>query len=107
MHKNIEEITKAIIKKYQSTFIITGGDEKGNYSSDYLILKNKRLLFKSKKIKKSNTHGSGCCFSTALTVFLARGLRIEEAVKKSKAYVRKKIKNSIFQWFLVLKKNKR
>ena len=65
-----------------------------NYSIDHLISGNKKFLFKSRKIKKCNTHGSGCCFSTALAVFLARGYTIDSAVRKSKAFVREKIRSS-------------
>tara|TARA_B100000029_G_C17553070_1_gene950789 strand:- start:963 stop:1742 length:780 start_codon:yes stop_codon:yes gene_type:complete len=90
----IEEITNSILKNYKGTFVITGGDYDKEYSTDHLILENKRFIFKSRKIKKGNTHGSGCCFSTALAVFLARGVKIDSAVRKSKEYVRRKIKNS-------------
>ena len=91
---SLDEVIESILNKYKGTFVITGGDQEGNYSIDHLISGNKKFLFKSRKIKKCNTHGSGCCFSTALAVFLARGYTIDSAVKKSKAFVREKIRSS-------------
>lgn len=82
-------------KKYKCNVILTGGDNKGSYSTDYLLdesLKIKKIS--SKKILSNNTHGSGCAFSSSLAIYLAMGNTLLEALKLSKKYTRKAILNS-------------
>ncbi|MBN1150560.1 bifunctional hydroxymethylpyrimidine kinase/phosphomethylpyrimidine kinase [candidate division WOR-3 bacterium] len=50
------------------------------------------LTFKTKKIPTQNTHGTGCTLSSAIASFLAKGLPINEALKKAKEYVDRAIK---------------
>ena len=49
---SLDEVIGSILNKYKGTFVITGGDQEGNYSIDHLISGNKKFLFKSRKIKK-------------------------------------------------------
>lgn len=44
-------------------------------------------IFKSKKIKTANTHGSGCTLSSAIVAYLAQGYNISEAVSLAQHYV--------------------
>ena len=85
---------KTLIKQYNSSFIITGGDSESKYSTDYVYIKNKVIKLKSLKRKSSSTHGTGCVFSTALTIFLARGYDLLESTKKSKKFIEWRIKFS-------------
>ena len=91
---SIECLFKTLIKEYNSSFIITGGDSESKYSTDYIYIKNKVINLKSLKIKSSSTHGTGCAFSTALTIFLARGYDLLESTKKSKKFIERRIKTS-------------
>jgi hydroxymethylpyrimidine/phosphomethylpyrimidine kinase len=91
---SIEYLLKKNSKIYNKQVIITGGDIKSDFSVDYLIIKNKICQFKSQKILSKNTHGSGCSFSTAMTIFLAKGETIFEAIRKSKQFIKKSIKKS-------------
>ena len=81
---SIEHLFKTLIREYNSSFIITGGDSDDKYSIDYIYIRNKVINLKSLKRKSNATHGSGCAFSTALTVFLASGYDLLESTKKSK-----------------------
>ncbi len=96
INKNIstENLLKKISKNYNKQVTITGGDIRGEFSVDHLIIKNKIYKFKSKKVKSKHTHGSGCCFSTAMTIFLARGETIFDSVRKSKQFIKKSIRKS-------------
>ena len=85
---------KTLIREYNSSFIITGDDSDDKYSIDYIYIKNKVINLKSLKRKSSSTHGTGCVFSTALTVFLASGYDLLESTKKSKNLLKKRIKVS-------------
>ena len=91
---SIEYLFKTLIKQYNSSFIITGGDSESKYSTDYVYIKNKVIKLKSLKRKSSSTHGTGCVFSTALTIFLARGYDLLESTKKSKKFIERRIKIS-------------
>ena len=90
----IEDIIDCEAIKFKGKFIITGGDIDEKYSSDILIDSGRKYVFKSRKKNTCNTHGSGCCFSTALTVFLARGEEIKDAIRLSKKYINKIIGKS-------------
>ena len=69
---NIEKIYKLLEKKYDCQFIITGGDSLSNYCIDYVQVDGKIQVVKSKKKNAKSTHGSGCVFSSALTIFLSK-----------------------------------
>ena len=74
--------------------IIKGGHIKGGTKADrlYFTDNNKPLIFETETIDSLNTHGTGCTLSSAITAFLARGLRVEEAVAMAKNYVSQAIK---------------
>jgi hydroxymethylpyrimidine/phosphomethylpyrimidine kinase len=52
-------------------------------------------LFRAKRIRTRNTHGSGCCYSAAIATFLAHGYEVAEAVEKAKAFVTHAIEHSL------------
>lgn len=45
-----------------------------------------------KRIETSNTHGTGCTYSSAMAAYLARGFEITEAVQRAKTYINKAIR---------------
>ena len=91
---NIEKIYKLLEKKYDCQFIITGGDSVSNYCIDYVQVDGKIQVVKSKKKNTKSTHGSGCIFSSALTIFLAKGFPLIESLKKSKKFIIQQIDRS-------------
>ena len=88
---NIEKIYQLLKKKYNCEFVITGGDSVSDHCLDYLEVDGKIQVFKSKKKSTNSTHGSGCIFSSALTIFLAKGYSLIESLKKSKKFINKQI----------------
>ena len=91
---NIEKIYQLLKKKYNCEFVITGGDSESDYCLDYLKVDGKIQVIKSKKKNTNSTHGSGCVFSSALTIFLAKGYSLIESLKKSKKFINKQIDRS-------------
>ena len=91
---NIEKIYELLKKKYNCEFVITGGDSESDYCLDYLKVDGKIQVIKSKKKNTNSTHGSGCVFSSALTIFLAKGYSLIESLKKSKKFINKQIDRS-------------
>lgn len=81
---------RKIIEMGAKSVVIKGGHryEAENFSEDYFLDSNvNSFTVSSPRIDTKNTHGTGCTFSSAITANLALGLSLEEAVKKSKAYI--------------------
>ena len=91
---SIEDILKNLGKIYRCNFVITGVEKKKNYYEDYLFFQKEIKTIRSKRISSSSTHGTGCAFSTALTIYLAKGSNFFEACKKAKSTINKKLKSS-------------
>ena len=53
----------------------------------YLSKENRFLVMEELRIETENTHGTGCTLSSAVAAHLARGMNLEESVKRAKAYV--------------------
>ncbi len=87
----IEKIFQLLKERYSCQFIITGGDSVSSYCIDYIEQDGKIKLVRSKKKKTTSTHGSGCVFSSALTIFLAKGYTLIESLKKSKKFISQQI----------------
>ncbi len=88
---NIEKIYQLLKKKYSCQFVITGGDSVSEYCLDYVEIDGKIQVVKSKKKSSKSTHGSGCVFSSSLTIFLAKGYTLIESLKKSKKFINQQI----------------
>ncbi|MGL4911039.1 MAG: bifunctional hydroxymethylpyrimidine kinase/phosphomethylpyrimidine kinase [Romboutsia sp.] len=73
--------------------LMKGGHLEGD-AIDLLIGENVFKVYKSKRLDRKNTHGTGCTISSAIASHLALGYDIKEAVKLSKTYITEAIKNS-------------
>lgn len=67
--------------------LMKGGHLDGDVAVDYLFGGDAPCRFEAKRIDTRNTHGTGCTFSSAIACFLAKGLRVEEAVREAKVYL--------------------
>ncbi|MBO0911842.1 MAG: bifunctional hydroxymethylpyrimidine kinase/phosphomethylpyrimidine kinase, partial [Acidobacteria bacterium] len=72
--------------------VITGGHL--DCAMDVLASQTGIETFRSDRLESSNTHGTGCAFSTAVACQLALGRTLEMAVLLAKAYVLLAIRNS-------------
>ena len=52
-------------------------------------------MFKNKKIKTKNTHGTGCTLSSAITTFLSCGKPIKKSCELGIKYVNQAIKSNL------------
>jgi len=89
--------TKKSAKKIQSMgakcVIITGATSSNGKISDFVLEESREYVISGKKIPIRN-HGSGCNYSASITVSLAKGNTMYNAVKAAKDYVYQSIKNS-------------
>ena len=99
--KTVEDMERAaelIGKKYSCAVLLKGGHTI-NDANDLLyrnvdgdkecgkVNDGKFIWFKGKRIDNPNTHGTGCTLSSAIASNLAKGLQLEDAVKKAKDYI--------------------
>jgi hydroxymethylpyrimidine/phosphomethylpyrimidine kinase len=89
--------TKKSAKKIQSMgakcVIITGAISSNGKISDFVLEESREYVISGKKIPIKN-HGSGCNYSASITVSLAKGNTMYNAVKTAKDYVYQSIRNS-------------
>lgn len=83
----IKEAARRIFRKGVSYVLIKGGHGGGKEATDLLYDGRRFFFFPGPRLKSSFTHGGGCTFSAALTVYLAQGLAVPAAVNKAKIFV--------------------
>jgi hydroxymethylpyrimidine/phosphomethylpyrimidine kinase len=67
--------------------LIKGGHGQGAQSIDYLISGNGIIALAAPRIATNNTHGTGCALSSAIAAGLAKGERMETAVRNAKTWI--------------------
>ena len=92
--KTLEDVIKAgkeILKFGPKFVLIKGGHTNKSFIEDVLISKNNIKIFKNKKIKTKNTHGTGCTLSSAIASFISKNYNMNESCRRSIQYVHKAI----------------
>ncbi|NYD42469.1 bifunctional hydroxymethylpyrimidine kinase/phosphomethylpyrimidine kinase [Nocardioides panaciterrulae] len=82
--------------------VVTGGHEvaeTGQEAVDVVWDGNRTYELRSPRLVASNNHGTGCTFASAVAAGLARGLDLEPALRRAKAYVASSMASSA-QWHL-------
>ena len=74
--------------------ILKGGHLPGD-PIDILASEDDLMELPGIRIPTRNTHGTGCTFSAALTVFLAKGLCMADAAKKAKDFTEQAIRGAV------------
>ena len=67
--------------------LLKGGHRKSKYMEDILLNRKEIKIFKNKKIKTKNTHGTGCTLSSAITTFLSCGKPLKKSCELGIKYV--------------------
>lgn len=92
--QTLEDVIKAgkeILKFGPKFVLIKGGHVNKSFIEDVLISKNNIKIFKNKKIKTKNTHGTGCTLSSAIASFISKNYSMNESCRRSIQYVHKAI----------------
>ena len=74
--------------------LIKGGHRNSESMQDVLLIKYDLKIFKSKKVKTKNTHGTGCTLSSAITTFLSCGKPLKKSCELAIKYVNQAIKTN-------------
>lgn len=94
--KNKNDMKEAAfkIKELGARNVLIKGGHRYDDADDILLYNDNILNFKGCRINTKNTHGTGCTLSSAIASYLAKGYKLDKAVRLSKDYIIKAIKNS-------------
>ena len=96
--KNADDMISAahiLIKLGAKNVLIKGGHLKSNTMQDVLVNKKNIKIFKNKKIKTKNTHGTGCTLSSAIATFLSCGKLLNKSCELGIKYVNEAIGSNL------------
>ena len=86
---------KILLKKGAKNILIKGGHNKSHQVEDVLVSRDRVIIFKNKRIKTKNTHGTGCTLSSAITTFLSCGKPLKKSCELGIKYVNQAIKYNL------------
>ena len=75
--------------------LVKGGHLKSNEINDILLNKKIIKIFKNKKYKSKNTHGTGCTLSSAIATNLSCGKDLIKSCEQGIKYVNEAIKSNL------------
>jgi len=88
--KSLEDMIYAaniLLKLGAKNVLVKGGHRKTKYMEDILVNRKEVKVFKNKKLKTKNTHGTGCTLSSAITTFLSCGKPLKKSCELGIKYV--------------------
>ena len=83
---DMETAARTISEKYGCAVLCKGGHDL-NDANDLLWKDGKGRWFNGRRIDNPNTHGTGCTLSSAIASNLAKGMELDAAVERAKAYI--------------------
>ncbi|MDE7377450.1 MAG: bifunctional hydroxymethylpyrimidine kinase/phosphomethylpyrimidine kinase [Paraprevotella sp.] len=87
---DFKRAAEQILQTGSKAVLIKGGHSREKEACDRLYIKKNPqspYLYSSPRLDTTNTHGTGCTLSSAISAFLARGYQLPEAVGHGKAYL--------------------
>ena len=88
--KNVQDMisaAKILSRLGAKNVLIKGGHLNSKMMQDVLLNKKKIFIFKNKKIKTKNTHGTGCTLSSAIATYYSCGKTIKKSCYLAIKYV--------------------
>ena len=74
---------------------IKGGHLESKEVQDIFVNKKEIMLIKNRRITTSNTHGTGCTLSSAITTFFACGKTLKKSCELATKYVNNSIRSNL------------
>ena len=93
--RDMKEAGKKILKLGAKNILLKGGHRNSKYIEDVYLNRREIVVFKSKKIKTKNTHGTGCTLSSAIATFLSCGKPLKMSCELGIKYVNQAIKSDL------------
>lgn len=89
------EAAERILAYGVGAVILKGGHLEGDYADDVVMTESETFIVSAPRIQTSDTHGTGCTFSAALTAELAKGQPILEATVIAKQFIQSAITHGL------------
>ena len=83
---DMETAARKISEQYGCAVLCKGGHDL-NDANDLLWKDGAGYWFNGRRINNPNTHGTGCTLSSAIAANLAKGMALEDAVRRAKEYI--------------------
>jgi hydroxymethylpyrimidine/phosphomethylpyrimidine kinase len=83
----MKDAARFLCDRGASAVLVKGGHSCEPTSTDLLLVDGEFTEFPAERIKTSNTHGTGCTYSAAITGLLACGLELPRAVLQAKRFI--------------------
>lgn len=83
------------LKKPKTNILFKNMLEDKNKTIDILLKKDGTILeFETQKADETNTHGTGCSYSSSIASLIAKDYSLEDSIKLAKEYIFQAIKNA-------------
>jgi len=96
--KNLKDTIHAaniLLELGAKNVLLKGGHRNEKTVSDLFLNKKEFKIFKNKKIKTKNTHGTGCTLSSAIATFFACGKTLNKSCELGIKYVNQSIRSNL------------
>ena len=96
--KNLNDMVRSaniLLRLGVKNILIKGSHGKSKLLYDIFLNKRGLLIFKNKRIKTKNTHGTGCTLSSAITTFFACGKKLNKSCELAIKYVNYSIRSNL------------
>ena len=96
--RNLEDMIYAaniLLKLGAKNVLVKGGHKNTKHIEDVLLSRKEIKIFKNKKIKTKNTHGTGCTLSSAIATFLSCGKPLKKSCELGTKYVNQAIGSNL------------
>jgi len=96
--KNLEGMIHAaniLLELGVKNVLVKGGHRNTKTMNDVFLSKKELKIFKNKKVKTKNTHGTGCTLSSAIATFFACGKTLNKSCELGIKYVNQSIRSNL------------
>ena len=96
--KNLEGMIHAaniLLELGCKNVLVKGGHRNTKTMNDVFLSRKELKIFKNKKIKTKNTHGTGCTLSSAIATFFACGKTLNKSCELGIKYVNQSIRSNL------------
>ena len=96
--KNLEDMICAaniLLKFGVKNVLLKGGHSNSKIMKDVFLSKKQLKIFKNKRIKTKNTHGTGCTLSSAIATFFGCGKNLNKSCELGIKYVNQSIRSNL------------
>jgi hydroxymethylpyrimidine/phosphomethylpyrimidine kinase len=92
--EDMQRAARSLAQFGARSILIKGGHLEESKSTDllYLTEEDRFVTLEAERVDSRNNHGTGCTLSSAIAAHMAKGDRIEDAVRKAKTYIQNAIR---------------